>query len=176
MKSELLHLGMQVRHPQYGIGTVKGIQEQAADIQFSDSRRTVHPETSGLEPAAAQADLSGLTLPLDQLIRNTVDAMVDRLGLEKPNAALKELAPRWRGGKLVLHPVDPTLTTKEVELELFFHKIVMMRNNLRVLEQKVNGSETISSADKFDWQAYITRCYGSMTTFNLLFKDKEDQF
>lgn len=176
MKLSELHVGMAVVHPAYGSGVVKSITEHAAEVLFLDGRKPVEPETGGLVPAEPQAQLAGLNVPLEQLIRQTVDAAIDRLGFEKPDASVKELAPKWRGGKLVLHPHDPTLATKEIELEVFFHKIVMVRNNLRVLEQKINASETLTSAEKFDWQQYLTRSYGSLTTFNLLFKEKEDQF
>jgi hypothetical protein len=176
MKLSELHLGMSVVHPQYGSGVVKAITEHAAEVLFLDGRKPVEPVSSGLMPAEAQAQLTGLNVPLDQLIRQTVDAAVNRLGLDQPDAHVRELAPKWRGGKLVLHPHDPALATKEIELEVFFHKIVMVRNNLRVLEQKINASEALTSAEKFDWQQYLTRSYGSLTTFNLLFKEKEDQF
>ena len=136
----------------------------------------MEPVAGGLVPAEATASLSGVAVPLESLIRQIVEATADQLGLQKPDGTVNELGKRWQGGKLVLHSADSTLAPKEVELELFFHKLVMMRNQLRVLEQKINGSVTLSSADKFDWQQYITRCYGSMTTFNLLFKDKESYF
>ena len=176
MKLEALHIGMKVRHPQYGLGVIKAISEATADIQFDEGRRTVAPEPSGLEPAEAQAAIRSLDLPLAQFIEQTVEAALRHLGLEKPDIIIEQLAARWHNGKLVLHSSNATLQPKEVPLEVFFHKIVMMRNQLRVLEQKLNGHEKLSDAEKIEMQQYITRCYGSMTTFNILFKEKEDQF
>ena len=176
MKIESLHIGLQVRHPQYGLGTVKAINEQTADIQFDDGRKTVAPELTELQPVTASATLTGLELPLAQLIAQTAAAVVRELGLEKPEQVVDQLGARWQTGQLVLRPADPSLQPKEIPLEVFFHKIVMLRNNLRVLEQKINGHEKLTDADKVELQQYITRSYGSLTTFNILFKSKADQF
>ena len=176
MKIEGLHVGMKVRHPQYGVGTVKTIAETTTEIQFEDGRRTVAPEPSGLEPAEAQASIQGLELPLAQVIQQTVDATISKLGLEKPDSVVAQLGARWHRGKAVLHPADPSLQTKEIPLETFFHKVVMVRNNLRVLEQKINAHPQFSDGEKVELQQYITRSYGSLTTFHLLFKEKEDGF
>ncbi len=167
---------MQVRHPRYGLGTIKALTEHTADITFDDAPRTVDPATSDLAVAEPTASLTEMEMPLASLIRQTAQAMVDALGLEKPDQLVEGLATRWERGTLVMKSADESLQPKEVPLETFFHKIVMIRNNLRVLEQKVNASEKLSDADKFDLQQYITRCYGSLTTFNVLFKNKEDQF
>ena len=171
-----LHIGMKVLHPRYGVGVVKALTEHTADISFDDAPRTLDPAGADLASAEPIAELSGLQVSLDSLIRDTTQAVVDALGIEKKDAVVEGLATRWQRGRLVMQSADTSLQPKEVPLETFFHKIVMIRNNLRVLEQKVNASDKLSDADKFDMQQYITRCYGSLTTFNILFKNKDDQF
>ena len=176
MKIEALNVGMKVKHPQYGVGTVKTIAEHTADIRFDDGQRTISPEASGLQPAEPQAAVTGLEKPLSVFVDDIVRVVIAELGLEKPESIVEELGTRWHKGRLVMHPADPALQPKEVPLEVFFHKIVMMRNNFRVLEQKINSHSQLSDGEKIEMQQYISRCYGSMTTFNILFKNKEDQF
>jgi hypothetical protein len=173
---EGLHIGMRVTHPNYGVGTIKSLTEHTAEIVFDDQQRTIAPESSDLSSAEATATLNGLQMPLDALIRQTAHDIVEALGLEKADAIVEGIGSRWQNGNLILQPGDSGTQSKEIPLETFFHKIVMLRNNLRVLEQKVNASEKLSEAEKFDMQQYITRCYGSLTTFNIMFKNKEDQF
>src|ERR1035437_792600 len=173
MKIEGVHVGMKVRHPQYGVGVVKTIAEATADIQFDEGRRTVAPEPSGLEPAEGQANIRGLGWRLPQVVKQAVEATIQRRGLERPESVGALLGVRWHKGRAVLHPADPTLQTKEVPLDIFFHKVVMIRNNPRVLEQKINAHEQLTDGEKVDMQQYITRCYGSPTTVNLLFQKKE---
>jgi len=176
MNIETLHIDMKVRHPQYGVGVVKSLTGRTAEIVFDDAQRTIAPASSDLQPAEPTATLSELEMPLAKLIADTARAVVEALGLEPKNALVEGLATRWQRGTLVMQPAGGSLHSKEVPLETFFHKIVMIRNNLRVLEQKVNASDKLSEADKFDLQQYITRCYGSLTTFNMLFQNKEEQF
>jgi hypothetical protein len=176
MKLQDLSVGMKVVHPQYGAGVVETISNVDAAIRFDNILRTIDPQLAEVATAEATVRIEGLTVPLKQFIDSTLESALDRLGFENPNAAASELGLRWQKGKVVLHPADPALQTKEVPLEVFFHKLVGVRNQLRVLEQKINSHPTLSDGDKVEMQQYVTRCYGSLTTFNILFKHKEDQF
>lgn len=115
MKLESLHLGMPVRHSQYGLGNVKSISEQTAEILFNNGLKTITPEAVGLLPGEPKVAVTGLTAPLTQFV--------------------ELLGQRWHDGKLLLQPADPAVQNKEVPLEVFFHKIIMIRNNLRVLRE-----------------------------------------
>jgi hypothetical protein len=86
------------------------------------------------------------------------------------------IAPRWDGGKLILKPFDTSLQSKEVPLNAFFKKITSVRERLRVIEQKINNHPALTPEDKMEIQQLITRAYGSLTTFNVLFRDEEDRF
>jgi hypothetical protein len=99
------------------------------------------------------------------------EVLADELGLGEA-----EIAGRWEGGEVILKPGKPGTQEKRIPLDALFHKIVMIRDKLRVLEQKVNGHDGLTDADKVQLQQYITACYGSLTTFNLLFARREEGF
>lgn len=108
---------------------------------------------------------------IDELRKVLREVLADELG-----RAEVALAPKWEGGEVVLRPGKPGLQEKRVPLDVLFHKIVMIRDKLRVLEQRLNAHEGLSAADKVQLQQYVTACYGSLTTFNVLFAERDDGF
>jgi len=167
MPGDLLK-GDLVRHAALGLGRVEdtsGFGEgQSCRVRFVRSEK---------ESFFGRSDLTPLSPP-EVAAYELVKLAVRDLREEELPAV--ELAARWEGGELVLKPSDASLAPKAMPLETFFHKIVMVRDRLRVLEQQLNAHPQLTDQDKVGLQQYITRCYGSLTTFNVLFKHKEDHF
>lgn len=113
-------------------------------------------------------DLEGLSMTREELMELFREASGD--------AEAPPLAGKWEGGVIQIIPGNPQLQAKEVPIDAFFHKVVMVRDRLRTLEQKINAHAKLSDAEKVEMQSYITRVYGSLTTFNILFREKDDQF
>lgn len=125
-------------------------------------------------PRAAHAPLPPLPEELTDMTREEF-AQAIREALREEHSDIR-LANKWEGGSIVLRPGDPNTAPKELPLDALLHKVVMIRDRLRVLEAKINAHEKLSDAEKVDFQQYVTRCYGSLTTFNVLFKDEKDKF
>jgi hypothetical protein len=166
-----LGVGSRVRHTQYRDGIVTAVKFLSYNIYFPGKGRTeIAKDFQGLEiveqipPDDDMVSLSDVEDTLRQLLRRHAD--------------LQETVPlgdKWTGGTLILQPRDKSQKGKEMPIDTFFHKIVMVRDRLRVLEQNINSSR-LSDEEKVNIQQYITRIYGSLTSFNVLFKNKEQQF
>lgn len=111
-----------------------------------------------------------------ELSWQTVKAILREVLEEEMGMGRAEMAPKWSGGTLVLRPSDESLKTKEIPIEGFFKKVVSVREKLRVLEQKINNHPSLAYEDKIEFEKLITRAYGSLTTFNVLFRYEEDRF
>jgi len=165
---ENLVRGDLVRHEKLGIGRVEEASGAGGGLHY-----TVYFPREGRNTKATAEEL--------QLLTDAETAAYDMLKLAVHEISREdlpeiELGVRWQGGEMILKPGDPKLASKSVPIETFFHKIVMIRDRLRVMEQQVNVHKVLSDREKVDLQQYITRIYGSLTTFNVLFKDKNDHF
>jgi len=162
------------RHRAKGEAAAPVRPRAAGEPRRGDSPRSPSPfqaATPAREPRTPLPTEIDIDMDIDEFRRVLREVLSDELGVSSP-----ELSARWQGGELVLKPGREGTAEKQVPIETFFHKIIMVRDKLRVLEAKINGHPALSVEDKIQFQAYITGCYGSMTTFNLLFADKSDQF
>jgi hypothetical protein len=169
---EELGIGSRVKHPTYGQGVVVNVKTGSYSITFVDEgRKEISREHNVLEVIEAVE-------PPDDLISNA-DIERNLVSILRRWTDIQEevsLGSRWTGGKIILQPGDGKTQSKEIPIDNFFHKIVMLRDRLRVLEQRINAHDKLSDEDKINMQQYITRVYGSLTTFNVLFKFPHDQF
>ena len=173
MSASELGVGSKISHPKFGSGVIVSVDATYYKIYFSASEevKTLGRDYEGYTVEESKMpDFPMLTMKdVEKAIREALIATSER-------APLVPLGGKWMGGKLILEPSDASLQAKEVPLETFFHKIVMVREKLRVLEQNINNHPKLDDEDRIGLQQYITRCYGSLTTFNVLFAYKEDQF
>jgi len=172
MSDYSLGIGSRVRHPQYGDGVVIQVKPEEYLITFMQhGMREVERTDAQLETIDKndqETDLVSLS-DIEVLLINIIKKYSD---LQER----VELGTKWMGGTVILKPGDTSLKSKEIPMDVFFQKIVMLRDRLRVLEQHVNASKKLGDEEKINLQQYITRCYGSLTTFNVLFKYSTDQF
>lgn len=170
---EELAIGTRVDHPRYGEGIISKNKITSYEIFFERGGKIeISKRNEDLEVIDAPADKPKNSLTLAEIEK------VLRFVLEE-QSALQEIVPlgeKWAGGNMILQPANLSLKPKEIPIESFFHKIVMLRDRLRVLEQNINSHPGLSDEEKVNMQQYITRIYGSLTSFNILFADKENYF
>lgn len=167
-----LGIGTRLQHTQYGPGVIVAVKYATYLISF-------------LHHGVVEIDKDDNKL--DEILPENVTAEIETtsemeksllniLRLWNGMGEVVPLGDKWRGATMILQPKDKTLKAKEIPVDVFFHKIVMLRDRLRVLEQNINSHKILTDDEKVNLQQYITRIYGSLTTFNVLFRDKEHYF
>ncbi len=164
--------GSRIRHPKFGEGIIFHSDLETYKVFFREAGdKDISKDYAGLE-VIQEADSAGDRLTLEEV----QSAMVGVLERFADLTMIIPMGDRWRGGKMILQPASKDQKPKEIPIETFFHKIVMVRDRLRVLEQNINSHPKLSDEEKVQLQQYITRVYGSLTTFNILFRRPEDHF
>ncbi len=167
-----LGIGTRLQHSQYGPGVIVGVKYAVYIISFiNHGVKEIDKNDQHLEEIIPEN-----VSPEIETISEVERSLLRILRLWGGISEHVPIADRWQKGMLILQPADKSLKPKEIPVEDFFHKIVMLRDRLRVMEQQINAHKQLSDADKVNLQQYITRIYGSLTTFNVLFKNKEQWF
>jgi hypothetical protein len=172
MEQTTLGIGTRLQHTHFGPGVIVGLRYATYLISFINH---------GIK------EIDKTDTKLEEIIPENVSVEIEThsdveksmLKILKLWGGITETVPlgdKWHGGVLLIQPADKSLKPKEIPIDDFFHKIVMLRDRLRVLEQNINSNKKLSDEDKVNIQQYITRCYGSLTTFNVLFRNKEQWF
>jgi hypothetical protein len=167
-----LGIGTRLQHTLHGPGVIVGVRYATYLISF------INHGTKEIEKADTH---------LEEIIPDNVTVEIETtsemersllkiLRLWSGTAEVVPMGERWRNGMMLLQPADKTQKPKEIPIDVFFHKIVMLRDRLRVMEQQINAHKILSDEEKVNLQQYITRIYGSLTTFNVLFRNKEQWF
>ena len=172
MDQIMLGVGTRLQHTQYGPGVIVGVRYATYLISFiNHGSKEIDKTDNNLDEIIAE----NITTEVET-VSETEKSLLKILRLWGNVTEVIPLGEKWIGGTLLLQPPDKNLKPKEIPITDFFHKIVMLRDRLRVLEQNINSNKKLSDEEKVNMQQYITRCYGSLTTFNVFFKDKEHWF
>ncbi|SHE93783.1 hypothetical protein SAMN03080594_102103 [Arenibacter palladensis] len=168
---QLLGIGSRINHSEYGKGVVTNVTSKHYWVTFMEN---------GLETIELDSNFDVIEAVEDEVdtisFSEVEQSLISILKRWSDASSITPIADKWKGGSLVLKPGDANLSDKEIPLDTFFHKIVMVRDRIRVMEQKINSSNNLDDQEKVDLQQYITRIYGSLTTFNVLFKNQSDNF
>jgi hypothetical protein len=169
-KMKLLGISSRINHPEFGKGVITNVTSKHYWVTFIDN---------GLETIELDADFEVIEAAEDDVdtvsFYDVENSLRDILKKWSDASEVITIADKWKGGKLIMQPGDVNLKSSELPIDKFFHKITMVRDRLRVMEQKINSSN-LEAQEKIDLQQYITRSYGSLTSFNVLFKLKSQQF
>ncbi|MBA6151494.1 hypothetical protein [Gelidibacter maritimus] len=167
---QLLGISSRINHPEFGKGVVTNVTSKHYWVTFIEG---------GLETIDLDSDFEVIEAAEDDVdtisfyeVENTLKSILKKWS---DVSEVVNIGDKWKGGKLIMQPGDSNLKATEVPIDTFFHKITMVRDRLRVMEQKINSSN-LEEQEKIDLQQYITRSYGSLTTFNVLFKLKDHNF
>lgn len=166
----VLGIGSRVKHPAYGDGVVIEVDVVAYNVCFMQyGIKSVGKEYAGWEIIDAIEHTEAVSFT--EAEKSLIKILKSYSDISMP----VDLGDKWNNGLMILKPGDDGLKSKEIPIESFFHKIVMVRDRIRVMEQRINSSK-LTDEEKVNLQQYITRIYGSLTTFNVLFRRKEDHF